>query len=196
LDFLSSDIQENRKHNVSEAGSVSIFWWGGKTCTLLSHLERANLSHWTRGPTELVGVFPPHLKKETIQLPKRRVFYFLEYRMMKKAPKPSNSVLYNIVRTLYNLLLCWVHYMGLISCLKSRFHTFTWWWQQSQPPKHASLTKMRWRKMSNIWVYISLLTHIWHSPSFTRTPLTNNNSSSYDWLYRKILPWTCLTAGK
>jgi hypothetical protein len=26
LDFLSSDIQENRKHNVSEAGSVSIFW--------------------------------------------------------------------------------------------------------------------------------------------------------------------------
>jgi hypothetical protein len=59
--------------------------------------------------------------------------------------------------------------------------------------------------MSNIRVCISLITHLWHSPSFTRTPLTNNNSSSltvhqelhlYDCLYRKISPWTCLTAGK
>jgi hypothetical protein len=42
--FLWSGILENRKHNVSETGSVSILKWGGvKAPTQLGPLERANL---------------------------------------------------------------------------------------------------------------------------------------------------------
>jgi hypothetical protein len=41
--------------------------------------------------------------RKQIQFPKRRVFYSLEYRTMEKVQKPSNSVLYTIVRTLQNL---------------------------------------------------------------------------------------------
>jgi hypothetical protein len=37
--FPSSGILENRKHDVSETGSVSVLRWGP--------LERANLNHWT-----------------------------------------------------------------------------------------------------------------------------------------------------
>jgi hypothetical protein len=42
----SSGILETRKQNFSETGSVSVLrWGGGKTPTLLSPLERANLNH-------------------------------------------------------------------------------------------------------------------------------------------------------
>jgi hypothetical protein len=39
----SSGIPENRKHDVSETGSVSVLRWGGKTLTQLGPLERTNL---------------------------------------------------------------------------------------------------------------------------------------------------------
>jgi hypothetical protein len=42
-----STILETRKHRVSETGSVSILRWG-KTPTLLSPSERADLNHWIR----------------------------------------------------------------------------------------------------------------------------------------------------
>jgi hypothetical protein len=45
--FPSSGILENRKHDVSETGSVSVLRWRReKTPTQLGPLERANLSHW------------------------------------------------------------------------------------------------------------------------------------------------------
>jgi hypothetical protein len=53
LTFPSTGVLENRKHDVSESGSVSVLKWGGqdtysvKTCTQLGLLERANLSRWT-----------------------------------------------------------------------------------------------------------------------------------------------------
>jgi hypothetical protein len=45
--FPSSGILENRKHDVSETGSLSVVRWGGKTPTQLGPLERHNLTHWT-----------------------------------------------------------------------------------------------------------------------------------------------------
>jgi hypothetical protein len=45
--FPSFSIQENRKHDVSETGSVSLRWREEKTSTPLGPLERANLNHWT-----------------------------------------------------------------------------------------------------------------------------------------------------
>jgi hypothetical protein len=46
--FSSSGILENRKHDVSKTGSVSILRWGGeKSPTQLGPVERANLNHWT-----------------------------------------------------------------------------------------------------------------------------------------------------
>jgi hypothetical protein len=43
-----SGILGNRKHDVSETGSVSIFrCGGGKTPTHLGPLDRVNLNHWT-----------------------------------------------------------------------------------------------------------------------------------------------------
>jgi hypothetical protein len=45
--FPLSGILENRKHDDSETGSVSVLMWKGeKTPTQLGPLERANLSHW------------------------------------------------------------------------------------------------------------------------------------------------------
>jgi hypothetical protein len=41
----SSGTIENRKHNVSETGSVSIFRRGVKTPTRFGPLERADLNH-------------------------------------------------------------------------------------------------------------------------------------------------------
>jgi hypothetical protein len=65
--FPASGILENRKHDVSETGSVSVLRWGGKTPAQLGPLERANLNI---------------------------LFYFLEYRTMGKVKKHSNSVCY------------------------------------------------------------------------------------------------------
>jgi hypothetical protein len=45
--FPSSGILENRKHDDSETGSVSVLRWEGKTSTQLGPLETANLNHWT-----------------------------------------------------------------------------------------------------------------------------------------------------
>jgi hypothetical protein len=49
-------------------------------------------SFLSKGPN-WVDVFCPLIwgRKQT-QFPKSRVFYFLEYRMMEKAQKPSNSM--------------------------------------------------------------------------------------------------------
>jgi hypothetical protein len=47
--MLSYGILESRKHNVSEAKSVSVLRWGGKTPTHLGPLERASLNHWNTG---------------------------------------------------------------------------------------------------------------------------------------------------
>jgi hypothetical protein len=43
--FPSSVIQGNRKHDVSETGSLSVFRCGGKTPTQLGPLDGANLNH-------------------------------------------------------------------------------------------------------------------------------------------------------
>jgi hypothetical protein len=48
--LTSFGILENRKHDVSETGSVSVLRLGrGNTPTQLGPLERANLNHWTTG---------------------------------------------------------------------------------------------------------------------------------------------------
>jgi hypothetical protein len=44
--YPSSGILENRKHDVSETGPVSVLGEGEKTPTQLGPLERANLNHW------------------------------------------------------------------------------------------------------------------------------------------------------
>jgi hypothetical protein len=77
--FPSSGNLQNRKHDVSETGSVSVLKWEGKTPTQLVLLERANFNQWGR---------------KQFQFPKRRVFYFIENRTIEKAQKPSNSVCY------------------------------------------------------------------------------------------------------
>jgi hypothetical protein len=48
LDFApSSGILENRKHDISETGSVSVLKWRGeKALTQLDPLERVNLNQW------------------------------------------------------------------------------------------------------------------------------------------------------
>jgi hypothetical protein len=43
----SSGILENREHEVSDTGTVSVLKRGGKTPTQLVPLEKANLNHWT-----------------------------------------------------------------------------------------------------------------------------------------------------
>jgi hypothetical protein len=54
----------------------------------------------SKGPS-WVGVFSPFTwGRKQIQFPRRRVLYFLEHRTMEKVQKPSNSMLYIIVRTL------------------------------------------------------------------------------------------------
>jgi hypothetical protein len=46
LDFSpSASILENRKHDISETGSVSVLRLGGKIPTQLGPLDRANLNH-------------------------------------------------------------------------------------------------------------------------------------------------------
>jgi hypothetical protein len=45
--FPTPGMLENRKHDVSETGSVSVLRWGGKTPTQLGPLERSTLHHWT-----------------------------------------------------------------------------------------------------------------------------------------------------
>jgi hypothetical protein len=47
--FLSSSILENRKHDVSESGSVSVLMWGGEDIYSVGPLKRADLNHWTTG---------------------------------------------------------------------------------------------------------------------------------------------------
>jgi hypothetical protein len=96
--FPSSRILENRKHDVSETGSVSVLRWRGEnTRTQLGPLERADLNvQWFRlglskGPN-WVGVFSPLTwGRNHIEFPKRRVFYSLEYRTMENVQNPRNS---------------------------------------------------------------------------------------------------------
>jgi hypothetical protein len=68
LVFPSSGILETRNHDVSETGSVSVL----------------------RDLNELVSL-PTTPEDGNIQFPKRRAFWFLEYRTMEKVLKPSNS---------------------------------------------------------------------------------------------------------
>jgi hypothetical protein len=72
----SSGILENRKHDVSETGCVSVLRWRGKTPTQLGPLKK---------PISIN-------ERKEIQFPKRRVFYLLNYRTMEEVQKPSNSV--------------------------------------------------------------------------------------------------------
>jgi hypothetical protein len=72
----SSRIQNARENNVSETGSVSIHrrWGGGgENLTLLGPLERANLFGKNRSVS------------------KHCVFLYLEFWMMGRILKPSNS---------------------------------------------------------------------------------------------------------
>jgi hypothetical protein len=45
--FTSSGTLENKNHDASETGSVSVLRWGGKTTTQLGPLWRANLNQST-----------------------------------------------------------------------------------------------------------------------------------------------------
>jgi hypothetical protein len=94
--FQSSVIPENRKHDVSEAGSFSVLRWSRKTPTQFDPLERSNLNHWP-------SILPFTSGRKQIQFPKRRVFYSLEYMTMEKVQKRSNSGLYTTFKTLWNL---------------------------------------------------------------------------------------------
>jgi hypothetical protein len=59
--YPSLGIPETRKHDISETGSISILRWRGeKTPTQLGPLERANLNHFLRGPTEFASSPPSH----------------------------------------------------------------------------------------------------------------------------------------
>jgi hypothetical protein len=71
----SSIVLNTGKHNVSETGTISVLRWEGGD-TLLGSLEKANLNHWTRSQLQ----FPVHC-----------TFYYLEFRMIDKVQKPSNS---------------------------------------------------------------------------------------------------------
>jgi hypothetical protein len=78
----SSGILENRKHNVSETGSVSVHRWRGEATYSLGPLDRANLNHWTRLRLDLskgsnwVDAPPPTPEDgKQIYFPKR--FFFL-----------------------------------------------------------------------------------------------------------------------
>jgi hypothetical protein len=55
--FPSSDILENRKHDVSETVSVSFLRWGGKTPTQLGPLESLEVSSFEA--TQLSRCLPP-----------------------------------------------------------------------------------------------------------------------------------------
>jgi hypothetical protein len=67
----------------------------GETPTLLGPSERANQVQWLKlvlsEGLNWVGVSPFTWGRKQIQFPKRRVFYFLEYRTMDKVRKPRNS---------------------------------------------------------------------------------------------------------
>jgi hypothetical protein len=74
----SSGILENRKHDVSETESQVKAEEDAYSVRSLRKSESQSLD----------------------QFPKCRYFYSLEYRMMEKIQKPSNSALYTIFRTL------------------------------------------------------------------------------------------------
>jgi hypothetical protein len=76
---------------------------GRKIPTLLGPLETTNLK-WLRlalskGPKR-VGVSFLTWGRKQVQFPKHSVYQYLESRTMDKVQKPSNSVLYTIVRNL------------------------------------------------------------------------------------------------
>jgi hypothetical protein len=51
-------LRINRKHGVSESGSLSVLRWGeGEYPLCLGPLERANLNHWRTGQLEKVSSF-------------------------------------------------------------------------------------------------------------------------------------------
>jgi hypothetical protein len=89
---------KEKKNNVSETGSVSVFRWG-KTPTLLGPLERANLNHWT------------NWGRKQIQFPKRCFFslVFRKIRTMDKVRKPNISVYkFHAANSIaLSMRLCW-----------------------------------------------------------------------------------------
>jgi hypothetical protein len=75
----SSSILETRKHKVLEIAVM--------TLTGVVQWLRLALS---KGPN-WAGIFLPHLRTEQIPFPTHCIFWFLEYQMLDKAQKPSNS---------------------------------------------------------------------------------------------------------
>jgi hypothetical protein len=93
----SSVILNTRKHNVSEAGSVSgLRWVEGDTNSLgfLRPVIEVSTFHgiqWSR-------CFPPFAwGQEQIQFPKRCASYYLEFRTMDKVQKPNDSEYWTVL---------------------------------------------------------------------------------------------------
>jgi hypothetical protein len=80
-----SIVRYSKQLDDSETGSVSVLRWGAQDTWL--GLDISKGPNW-------VGVFLLTWGRKQIQFPKRRVFYFLEYRKTWKSKNPSNSECY------------------------------------------------------------------------------------------------------
>jgi hypothetical protein len=49
----SSGIPGNRKHDVSETGSISVLRYGGESTYSVGSLDKANLNRWTDKPCHI-----------------------------------------------------------------------------------------------------------------------------------------------
>jgi hypothetical protein len=91
VDFVHrQELQGTRKHNVSEAGSVSVFRLEEEDTYSVGSLSKNNVSHWTqiflRDPTEYVSS-PPLLKTEIY--PVSGTLCFLVYRTPDDGQSPQ-----------------------------------------------------------------------------------------------------------
>jgi hypothetical protein len=87
-----SGILNTRKHTVSETGFVSVFGGRGRveTPALWGRLERANLSHFLRDPTEYVSP-SSNLRTETDPVSETLWFLVFKIRTVDKFQKTNNS---------------------------------------------------------------------------------------------------------
>jgi hypothetical protein len=90
--FQSSSILENREHDISETGSVSV---------LLQWLRLAFSKgpNWVSSPLFISG-------RKQIHFPRRRVPCSVKYRTIEKVQKPSYSVCYTPSSESFRIHIC------------------------------------------------------------------------------------------